>query len=137
MRRFVCVRIRLQPDGGQAMNKKLKQLSILLILPVFFFLQSCLVSTKTTLIMPEIRNLFEGDYKVDPYMKDHVPKTVAVLPFVNLSDKKEAVDVMRRGFYNHFSSLPFQDMELYKIDDLLAKAGLADPDAISKMKPQD
>lgn len=119
------------------MNKKIKQLSILLILPLLFSLQSCLVSTKTTLITPEIRNLFGGDYKVDPYMKDHVPKTVAVLPFVNLSDKKEAVDVMRRGFYNHFSSLPFQDMELYKIDDLLAKAGLTDPDAISKMKPQD
>lgn len=119
------------------MNKRLKPLSLLLLISALFPLQSCLIATPSTVITPEIRNLFDGEYKVDPYMKDHVPKTVAVLPFVNLSEKKEAVDVMRRGFYNHFSSLPFQDMELHKIDDLLAKAGLTDPDVIGKMKPQD
>ena len=107
------------------------------MIPALVSLQSCLVSTQTTIITPEIRNLFEGEYKIDPYMKDHVPKSVAVLPFINLSDKKEAVDVMRRGFYNHFSSLPFQDLELYKIDDLLARAGLTDPDVISKKSPQE
>jgi hypothetical protein len=119
------------------MNEKLKPWSLLFVLPVLFFVQSCLVSTKSTIITPEIRSLFEGEYKVDPYMQDHIPKSVAVLPFVNLSEKKEAVDVMRRGFYNHFSSLPFQDMELYKIDDLLAKAGLTDPEAVSKTSPQE
>jgi len=119
------------------MNKKLRPLSLLLIMFGLLSLQSCLVATESTIIAPEIRSLFEGEYKIDPYMKDHVPKSVAVLPFVNLSEKKEAVDVMRRGFYNHFSSLPFQDMELYRIDDLLARAGLSDPDAISKKTPQE
>lgn len=124
-------------DGGFAMRTPIKCLSCCLILFLALAFQSCLVSTPSTIILPEIRSLYEGDYKVDPFMKDHIPRTVAVLPFVNLSEKKEAVDVMRRGFYNHFSSLPFQDMELHKIDDLLARAGLSDPDVICKKTPQE
>ncbi len=119
------------------MNKKEKHLLIILILPALLCVQSCFIATESTIITPEIRSLYEGDYKVDPYMKDHMPKTVAVLPFTNLSEKKEAVDVLRRGFYNHFSSLPFQDMELHRIDDLLGRAGLSDPDVISKKTPQE
>ena len=118
------------------MNKRMKQLLSLLIIPAVIFLQSCLVSTPSTLITPEIRSLHEGDYKVDPYMKKHVPLFVAVLPFVDLSGSKEGATAMRLGFYNHFSSLPFKDMELYKVDDLLTKAGLTDPDMIRKTSPQ-
>jgi len=99
-------------------------------------LQGCLVSTPSTLITPEIRSLYEGEYKVDPYMKKHVPLSTAVLPFVDLSGSKEGGNAMRKGFYNHFSSLPFKDMELYKVDDLLAKAGLTDPEVIRKTPPQ-
>ncbi|HCS77643.1 MAG TPA: hypothetical protein DIW05_08145, partial [Syntrophaceae bacterium] len=80
--------------------------------------------------------MYEGDYKVDPYMKNHVPLYVAVLPFVDLSGSKEGAKAMRLGFYNHFSSLPFKDMELYKVDDLLTKAGLTDAEAIRKTSPQ-
>ena len=119
------------------MQKHFRLLSILFLLPVFISLQSCLVATQDTIITPEIRSLFEGEYKVDSYMKDHVPKSVAVMPFVDLSKSKEGFDVMRRGFYNHFSSLPFKDMELYRIDNTLRKAGLTDPEAISKMPPQE
>jgi ACT domain-containing protein len=99
-------------------------------------LQGCLVSTPSTLITPEIRSLYEGEYTVDPYMKKHVPLSVAVLPFVDLSGSKEGANAMRKGFYNHFSSLPFKDMELYKVDDLLLKAGLTDPDVIRKIPPR-
>ena len=99
-------------------------------------LQGCLVSTPSTLISPEIRSLYEGEYKIDPYMKKHVPLSTAVLPFVDLSGSKEGGNAMRRGFYNHFSSLPFKDMELYKVDDLLAKAGLTDAEAVRKTSPQ-
>ncbi|HOW57010.1 MAG TPA: DUF799 family lipoprotein, partial [Smithellaceae bacterium] len=41
------------------------------------------------------------------------------------------------GFYNHFSSLPFKDMELYRIDETLRKAGLTDAKVISKTPPQE
>ena len=113
-----------------------KVLSCLLILFAALLLQSCLVSTPSTLITPEIRSLYEGDYTVDPYMKKHVPLYIAVLPFVDLSGSKEGAKAMRLGFYNHFSSMPFKDMELYKVDDLLNKAGLNDAEAVRKTSPQ-
>jgi hypothetical protein len=119
------------------MQKYFKLLTLLFLLPIFIVLQSCLVATQDTIITPEIRSLYEGDYKIDPYMKDHVPKSVAVMPFVDLSKSKEGFDTIRRGFYNHFSSLPFKDMELYQIDNLLRKAGLTDPEVISKTPPQE
>ena len=119
------------------MQKYFRLLTLLFLLPIFIALQSCLVATQDTIITPEIRSLYEGDYKIDPYMKDHVPKSVAVMPFVDLSKSKEGFDTIRRGFYNHFSSLPFKDMELYRVDNSLRKAGLTDPEAISKMPPQE
>jgi len=119
------------------MQKYFRVLALLFLLPIFISLQSCLVATPDTIITPEIRSLYEGEYKIDPYMKDHVPKTVAVMPFVDLSKSKEGFDTMRKGFYNHFSSLPFKDMELYRVDTSLRKAGLTDPEKISKMPPQE
>ncbi len=119
------------------MQKHFRLLTLLFLLPIIMALQSCLVATQGTIITPEIRSLYEGDYKIDPYMKDHVPKSVAVMPFVDLSKSKEGFDTMRRGFYNHFSSLPFKDMELYRIDNSLRKAGLTDPEAIRKIPPQE
>ena len=118
------------------MQKYFKTLSIFILVPILLMLQSC-VATKNTIITPEMTSLFEGEYKVAPYMQDHIPKSVAVLPFVDLSKSKENIDIVRRGFYNHFSSLPFADMELYKIDSLLAKAGLTDNEVINKTTPQE
>lgn len=119
------------------MQKYFKLLLIFTLVPILLVLQSCLVATQNTIITPEITSLFEGEYKVDPYMKDHIPRSVAVLPFVDLSKSKEGFDVVRRGFYNHFSSLPYTDMELYKVNSLLTKAGLTDAEAISKTSPQE
>jgi hypothetical protein len=119
------------------MQKYFKLLLIYTLVPILLVLQSCAVATKSTIITPEITSLFEGEYKIDPYMQDHIPKSVAVLPFVDLSKSKEAIDIVRRGFYNHFSSLPYTDMELYKIDSLLSKAGLTDAEVISKTTPQE
>ena len=107
-------------------------------LPLFLttLICGCLVATKDTIISPRITSLFEGTYKVDPYMEKHRPRTVAVLPFFDRSQSKEGAEAVRRGFYNHFSSLPFRDMELYRIDELLKKANLTDPEEINKTSPQ-
>ncbi|MDD5711714.1 MAG: DUF799 family lipoprotein [Smithellaceae bacterium] len=113
-----------------------KTLLIGLLFAVLPLAQSCVISTKTTAVTPQIMSLFKGAYKVDPYLEGHMPKTVAVLPFVDKSGSKEGSDVVRKGFYNHFSSLPFQDVELYRVDSLLAKAGLTDPLTISETSPQ-
>ena len=57
-------------------------------------------------------------------------------PSSDRSKSKKGFETVRRGFYNHFSSLPFKDMEITKIDDLLKKADLTDPEQIKKTSPQ-
>ncbi len=93
----------------------------------------CVVDTKGTKIAPQMTSRFKGTYKVDPYMEGNKPRTVAVLPFIDKSGSTEGRREVRKGFYNHFSSLPFKDVELYRVDRLLAKAGLTDTDEISKI----
>ncbi|MBN1613578.1 MAG: DUF799 family lipoprotein [Deltaproteobacteria bacterium] len=119
--------------------KKGFKASVLFILLLLLLVmnQSCVIATKTTAIAPEIRSLFEGTYQVDPYMETHKPRTVAVLPFYDQSQGKAGYEAVRKGFYNHFSSLPYMDMELARVDDLLTKANLADPEAIKRTAPAD
>jgi hypothetical protein len=119
------------------MAKILSKVSWLGILLVMISIQGCVVATDTTVITPMIRDLFQGKSIVDPYMEGHRPVTVAVLPFMDQSRKKEGAVAVRKGFYNHFSSLPFKDMELQRVDNLLMKANLSDPEAIFKASPQE
>ena len=102
----------------------------------FIFLGCATVATEKTAITPEIQTLFKGTYKVDPYIETHMPRTIAVLPFVDRSKSKEGIETVRRAFYNHFSVLPYTDMELYRVDRLLRKAGLTDPEVITDTPPQ-
>lgn len=104
---------------------------------VVFALCGCMVATKKTVVSPEIREMFKGTYKIDPYMEKHKPTTIAILPFTDESKSKQGTETVRRYFYNHFSSLPFKDMELHRVDYLLKKAGLTDPDVIKNTKPQE
>jgi len=100
------------------------------------FLGCATVATKKTVITPEIMTFFKGTFKVDPYLKTHMPRTVAVLPFVDQSKSKQGIEAVRRAFYNHFSALPYTDVELYRVDRLLRKAGLTDPKVIANTPPQ-
>ncbi len=88
----------------------------------------------TGAVSDNMLNIFEGEYKASPLLRTHPPKLVAVLPFEGNPDEWEfapsgidPVKVLRRGFYNHLSSLPFKDMELHEIDKRLSKAGMLDP----------
>jgi len=119
--------------------KKGLQRSILIIvlLPLLFMIQSCVIATKETAIAPQIRDLFKGTYNFDPFMDKHKPNTVAVLPFFNQAKSQLGSDEVRRGFYNHFSSLPYKSMKLYSVDNILRKAGLTDAEAINKISPKE
>ncbi|MFB3924814.1 MAG: GNA1162 family protein [Syntrophales bacterium] len=117
--------------------KKHSLLELLLAAALAIAVQGCLIATQETKISPQITNPFKGTYKVDPYLKDHMPKTVAVLPFVNSSQSKEGSDVVRRGFYNHFSSTTYKGIEWYRVDSMLKKAELTDPEVINKKSPQE
>jgi len=115
----------------------IRYLEVLVALLIVLGISACTAATKDTAISPQIRSLFQGEYKVDPYMEEHRPITVAVLPFLDKSGSKKGAAEVRKGFYNHFSSLPFRDMELTKVDNLLFKAGLTDPEVIYKTPPQE
>jgi hypothetical protein len=119
--------------------KKGFRASIFIILLLLFLImnQGCVIATKSTVITPQLLSLFKGTYQVDPYMETHKPQTVAILPFYDQSRSKEGFETVRKGFYNHFSSLPYKDMELVRVDNLLKKAGHTDPEIIKKTSPQD
>jgi hypothetical protein len=119
------------------MNKPLWLVAGLTVLFLSTLLMGCVVATSSTVIAPQIRSLYEGTYEVDPYMAGHMPRTIAVLPFLNSTKSQEGSEAVRRGFYNHFSSLPFTDMQLHRTDYLLRKAGLEDPAIINSKSPQE
>lgn len=96
----------------------------------------CATTTSQTDIAPGIETAFKGEYKVDPYLEDHMPGTVAILPFVDRSNSQGGIETVRRAFYNNFSALPYTHVELYRVDHLLKKAGLTDPEVIANTSPQ-
>lgn len=113
---------------------------IIVLLPLLIIIQSCVVATKDTAIAPQIRDtssLFKGTYTIDPYMEQYKPQTIAVLPFVNSAKSQQGSEEVRKGFYNHFSSLPYKSMKLYSVDNILRKAGLTDAEIINKTPPKD
>ena len=57
-----------------------KEAATLFVLLLTILICGCVVATKATVIAPEIISMFEGTYKVDPYMEKNRPLTVAVLP---------------------------------------------------------
>ncbi|MEA3429335.1 MAG: DUF799 family lipoprotein, partial [Thermodesulfobacteriota bacterium] len=109
---------------------------LLIIMFASLYLTGCVAASKKTAIISDIKIAFKGTYKVDPYMEKHMPRTIAILPFIDESKSQKGAEVVRRGFYNHLSSLPYKDMELFRIDHLLRKAGLADPVDVHKTPPE-
>jgi hypothetical protein len=51
--------------------------------------------------------------------EDQLPTKIAILPFDNQTANPEAGDLVRKMFYNFFSSLNYLDLEPYVIDDNL------------------
>jgi len=122
------------------MKRKHRTIKISLLLIMMFanlYLMGCVAVGNKTAIVSNIEIAFKGTYKVDPYMEKHMPRTVAILPFVDESKSQKGAEAVRRGFYNHLSSLPYKDMELLRVDHLLRKAGLADPVDIYKISPEE
>ena len=110
---------------------------IISFLGFLLLLSGCTVATKSTVITPQIHELFDGKYQVYPAMEKAKPRTVAVLPFTDVSSSQQGAQAVRRGFYNHFSSTTFRDMELWRVDDLLKKAGLTDAAVINQTPAKD
>jgi len=109
----------------------------IILLSLLVIIQSCVIATKDAVVTPQIHELFKGTYQVDPYMEKNKPQTIAVLPFMNVTRSQHGSEEVRKGFFNHFSSLPYKGMKLYAVDNILRKAGLTDAEAINKISPQE
>lgn len=94
------------------------------------------VYTKQIKIAPPVVTQFKGELMVAPSLIDHPPQTLAVLPFLNRTEKKEAFDIVRKSFHGHFSKLNYTTMPLFKVDDSLRQAGLDTPEKIAQTSDQ-
>ncbi|NNL75072.1 MAG: DUF799 family lipoprotein, partial [Desulfobacterales bacterium] len=73
----------------------------------------------------------------DVHEQHQLPNKIAILPFVNRTSNPEAGTLVRKMFYNFFSSLNYRDMEPYVIDDnLKTNKVYADITAGKKVSPQ-
>lgn len=88
-------------------------------------------------------DVFSGEYENTPEMLANPPRSVAVLPFGGDpqrwlgAGKDDPRPVIRRAMYNHLSSLPFSDLELYDTDARLAEMGIAGPGAVARAVAED
>jgi len=98
-------------------------------------------SMTTIIATSEAFKSFDGEYENTDYFKKHKPESIAVLPFSSLDEKPFTMEsgfeppenVVRRGLYNHISSLPFKDMEIFQTDTRLKNAGLLKTETISEL----
>lgn len=67
-----------------------------------------------------------------PNRQGDYPRSVAVLPFTDLTGTEGLAESMRVEFYAHMSILPFDDVELYTIDETLRRHRLERPEVISR-----
>ena len=79
---------------------------------VCFFLPGCLFTFKTN---PALN---QAAFQESP------PRKVAILPFLNKTDSSEADVLARSSFFNSLASKSYSDVELSRVDDVLARAAV-------------
>ena len=89
---------------------KNKAFTILVIMSLTMGINSC-----------AIKNMLMSDPEPAVLEKDQLPHKVAIVPFVNQTSNPEAGSIVRKMFYNFFSSLNYLDLEPFVIDDNLKR----------------
>jgi len=69
---------------------------------------------------------------VHPATQRDFPRSIAVLPFTDLTDTPGIAETIRVEFYSHMSVLPFEDVELYAVDERLRRYHLSAPGILSR-----
>jgi len=64
-----------------------------------------------------------------------LPQRVAILPLVNGTDRKEASDVVRAALHQQLNATTYTVQKLFVTDELLARGGLQDAEAVAKATP--
>ncbi|KMT66252.1 GNA1162 family protein [Catenovulum maritimum] len=100
----------------------------LILIIVCFCLMSCAVSNRDTILTTEpldqVEKLFKDEKKQIELEQDEIPKTIAVLPFNNLTESDGAFEVVRRVIYNHIASKNYHMLHWQAVDDKLSLAGI-------------
>ena len=97
----------------------------------------CLVFIFAALSTSCALRMFQPPPEADVSAVEQLPRKVAILPFVNKTSTPEAGVLVRRMFYNFFSSLNYRDLEPFDIDDNLRLNGLyADVARGKQVSPQ-
>lgn len=71
-----------------------------------------------------LKNMLLGPPEPTVLEEQQLPHKVAILPFVNKTSNPEASSIVRKMFYNFFSSLNYLDIEPFVIDDNLKRNNL-------------
>jgi uncharacterized spore protein YtfJ len=95
----------------------------------------------TAIMTTEAFSFFNGEYENTPLMRKRPPNSVAVAPFHKADpsawslemDSEDPAAIVRKGMYNHISSLPFSDLEMYETDLRLKNAGLDTPEKVMEL----
>src|SRR3990172_12647448 len=66
------------------------------------------------------------EFQINESFIKKVPNTVATLPFKNETDNKDAPYILRKSFYQQFSTKRFKDVELSDVDYILFINNLSD-----------
>ncbi|MCX5808209.1 MAG: hypothetical protein NTX36_02345 [Proteobacteria bacterium] len=67
----------------------------------------------------------------------NLPKIVAIMPFQNETEEKGIENQVRKAFYNHFSSKPYQDVELPLVDEKIIHLEKSTGKNIQEISPGD
>ena len=73
-----------------------------------------------------LKNMLLPDPEPTVRAQEQLPHKVAILPFVNKTPNPEGSSIVRKMFYNFFSSLNYLDLEPFVIDDNLKRNALYD-----------
>jgi hypothetical protein len=66
----------------------------------------------------------DNDDPAQQVLLKNAPKSIAILPFGNLTDSEDIDEIVRTTFYSHLSAQPYKDIELYEVDRKLRRYDL-------------
>ena len=66
-----------------------------------------------------------------------LPRTVAIMPFINETQERDIAPQMRKSFYNHFSSKPYRDVELTFVDEKIVSIEKSTGKGFAELTPQE
>lgn len=102
---------------------------------VVILFPACALTTKDSLVISGSIGTGVVESRDTGATERKLPRTVAVLPFINKTGKPEAFDVVRRTIFNHFSSKNYNSLHIREIDRRLKAAGMDEFALIESTEP--